>query len=108
MSADAFASIAARYLADPRVSDGTGFGTKPGLRVDGHIFVMHVRGGLGVKLPAARVTGLVAEGIGTPMSTRPNRPMREWIAVPDPGRWDDLVAESFAFVGGVDPDHAGD
>jgi hypothetical protein len=107
MSEDPLARLVAAYRTDPRVIEGTGFGTKPGLRVDGHIFAMSVAGGLGVKLPAARVAALTSQGIGHPMATRPNRPMREWLVVADPKYWEILAAESYAFVAGLGaPDEA--
>jgi len=67
-------AVSPRAVRDPA---GTGFGTKPGLRVDGHIFAMQVKGGLGLKLPAARVATLIGQGTGRPMATRPNRPLRK-------------------------------
>lgn len=35
-----FARLAAKFEDDPRVKQGTGFGTSPGLTVDGKIFAM--------------------------------------------------------------------
>jgi hypothetical protein len=50
-----------RFLADPDVSEGTGFGTTPGLRVGTEICAMIGRvGELVVKLPKGRVHRLVA------------------------------------------------
>jgi hypothetical protein len=104
MTEEAISRLAAQYLSDPRVSSGTGFGTKPGLRVDGHIFAMAVKGGLGVKLPAERAAALVAAGRATPMQTRPDRPMREWVVVADESLWQPLARESYAFVGATRPE----
>jgi hypothetical protein len=101
MTDDALVRLLDAYRTDPRVTEGTGFGTKPGLRIDGHIFAMQVTGGLGVKLPAPRVAALTSQGIGHPMATRPDRPMREWLVVADPNYWELLAAEAYAFVTGV-------
>lgn len=60
-----FRKIRHRFLADPDVSQGTGFGTTPGLRVGTEIFAMLGRDGeLVVKLPKGRVDRLVASGLG--------------------------------------------
>lgn len=75
------------------------FGTAT-LRVDGRIAAMTPGDHLVLKLPAARVTGLVASGEGLPFpDDRP--PMREWVSVAsdDPAVWHGLVAESLAYVG---------
>jgi SEC-C motif len=49
--AAAFAAIAERLRCEAGVSEGTGFGANAGLRVDGKIFAMLVRGELVVKWP---------------------------------------------------------
>ena len=49
-----FERLAARFLGDPAIIAGTGFGANPGLRVRNRIFAMLVRGQLVVKLPKAR------------------------------------------------------
>ncbi|CAN5313812.1 hypothetical protein BH20ACT24_BH20ACT24_24460 [soil metagenome] len=46
-----FESLAVALLAEPGVSQGTGFGRSPGLRVGGKVFAMLVKGELVAKLP---------------------------------------------------------
>src|SRR5580700_9118114 len=78
---------------------GAGFG-RSALRYRGKIFAMHVRGALVVKLPADRVTALVAAGHGVHFDANKGTPMREWLAAaPDsPASWPDLSREALAFA----------
>jgi hypothetical protein len=95
-----FENLAARYLERPGVISGTGFGSNPGLRLNGRIFAMAVRGSLVVKLPATRAADLVAAGTARPFETAPGRVMREWVSI-DPGteaEWSDLMEEAFRFA----------
>jgi len=95
-----FRELADAALADPAVRPGTGFGAAPGLRVDGKLFALLVRGALVVKLPRERVDALVAAGAGTRFEPGPGRVMREWVAVPAGAApaWEALVGEALAFV----------
>ncbi len=95
-----FERIGAPYLARPEVTAGTGFGNNPGLRVDGRIFAMLVRGRLVVKLPAARVAESIERGTGERLEMGDGRRMREWLSVAVEGAsdWPRLVEEAFAFV----------
>ena len=72
------------------------------LKVDGKIFAMPAQGTLVVKLPAARVATLVAQGRGERFDPGHGRLMKEWIAL-DGGEdeWLELAREAFAFVGGL-------
>lgn len=96
-----FEQIVARFLPDPAVTEGTGFGSSPGLRVNGKIFAMLLRGELIVKLPRERVEELVAARTGTPFDPGHGRVMKEWATVParHSDAWDQLANESFEFVG---------
>ena len=96
-----FAAVAAQLRDVPGVEAGTGFGTNPGLRVGGRIFAMLVHDALVVKLPAERVTTLVADGTASRFSIG-ERETREWAAIADgtPEEWIELAREAFAFVGG--------
>ncbi|MGY2084827.1 hypothetical protein [Blastococcus sp. SYSU DS0539] len=60
-------------------------------------------GALIVKLPAARVQELVAEGRGEPCSPRPGRPVREWVRIPEPDEAACVtyLREARAFVAGT-------
>jgi hypothetical protein len=100
-----FAELAAAYLADPTITEGTGFGSNPGLRVNGHIFAMLVRDELVAKLPKARVDALVAAGAGARFDPGHGRLMKEWVTAPldSDADWGDLADEALAFVG---PPHA--
>ncbi|HEX4089954.1 MAG TPA: hypothetical protein VHZ33_14675 [Trebonia sp.] len=84
---------------------GAGFG-RSALRYRGRIFAMHVRGALVVKLPADRVTALVAAGHGAHFDANKGTPMREWLAAADdaPLSWSDLAAEALAFAEDEDED----
>jgi len=96
-----FDRIAERYRDDPSVTEGTGFGSSPGLRVAGKIFAMLSHDELVVKLPAARVDALIANGTATRFDAGKGRPMREWATIPA-GRskwWREIADEAFAFVG---------
>lgn len=98
----AFARIAERLLLDPRVSEGTGFGTRAGLRAGTKIFAMVRRGELVVKLPWSRVDELVAGGVAGRFDPRGDgRLMKEWATVSFTHwrRWSRLADEALAFVG---------
>jgi predicted DNA-binding protein (MmcQ/YjbR family) len=97
-----FERIAERYLDEPAVSRGTGFGSSAGLRVGGKIFAMLDREGeLVLKLPKEQVDELIAAGKGGRFNPRRDgRLMREWVTVPVSGRaeWERLMDEAFQFV----------
>jgi hypothetical protein len=96
----AFDAVAARFLGEPAITEGTGFGSNPGLRVDGHIFAMLVRGEFVLKLAAARCAELTAGGAGRRFEIG-RRAMREWVVItgpPDAGAWTALAGEALAFV----------
>ncbi len=96
-----FERLAVRFVGDPAVSQGTGFGSIPGLRVGNKIFAMLARGELVVKLPLGRVDQLVDSGSATRFDPGHGRLMREWVAIPFErvADWDGLIEEAFSFVG---------
>jgi hypothetical protein len=97
-----FDRIAERYLDQPGVSRGTGFGSSAGLRVGGKIFAMLDRQGeLVLKLPAEQVDELIGSGAGGRFEPRRDgRLMREWVTVPVSGGadWERLIGEALQFV----------
>jgi hypothetical protein len=96
-----FEQLAAGFLADPEIAEGTGFGSAPGLRIKGKIFAMLVKDHLVVKLPKERVDELVSTGAGTQFDPGHGRLMKEWASVaPDsPEDWERLAGEALKFVG---------
>lgn len=101
MSADAFDTLARSFLGNPAVSTGRMFGSD-GLKIDGKVFAMIVKGNLVVKLPAERCASLIEAGHAHPFDPGHGRLMKEWVAVPPARarRWPKLADEARAFVGG--------
>ena len=100
-AADLFAQLASRLLDEPRVQQGTGFGSVPGLRADKKIFAMLCRGELVVKLPRHRVDQLVADGTAERFDARRDgRLMKEWATIPPEHShtWESLAIEALGFV----------
>lgn len=100
-AADLFAQLASRLLDEPRVQQGTGFGSVPGLRADKKIFAMLCRGELVVKLPRHRVDQLVADGTAERRNARRDgRRMKEWATIPPEHShtWESLAIEALRFV----------
>ncbi len=71
----------------------------PGMKVDGQIFAMSVRGELVFKLPADRCDQLVASH-GARSFESGGRQMREWVVVPRAGTREavELAEEALVFV----------
>ena len=80
----AFGRIVAAFARDPRVTvpaeQRGAFGSN-GLKLDGKIFAMLVRGSLVLKLPRDVVEALVTSGRGEPFETGGGRAMKEWVVV---------------------------
>ncbi|MBL8933670.1 MAG: hypothetical protein JNM69_03905 [Archangium sp.] len=105
-SEQAWSALARAFGADPRVTLPAGdrgqFGQN-GLRVDGKVFAMTVKGALVVKLPAREIDDAVASGLGERLSMG-RRVMKEWLVVHEPPkRWLMIATRARAFVAGDQP-----
>jgi hypothetical protein len=98
-----FERIGEKHRSDPRVTEGTGFGASPGLKVNGKIFAMLVRAALIVKVPSDQVDLLITEGVAEPMQMGTKSPMREWVRVPveHSRRWPRLANDALEFVASI-------
>jgi hypothetical protein len=87
-------------LYDPAIGRGTIMG-HPCVRLAGRFVTCLDRDGtsLILKLPADRVSALIADGTGLPFAQTGN-PMREWVMIPgaDRTRWQHLLAEAVTFA----------
>jgi TfoX/Sxy family transcriptional regulator of competence genes len=95
----AFAPVADAFAKDRQVSCGKMMASV-GLKVNGKIFAMSVRGSFVAKLPKARVDELVASGAGEYFDPRKDgRLMKEWVTIAGrKGTWTELAREAYAFV----------
>jgi hypothetical protein len=84
----------------PQEPDRHAFGAGA-LKVDGSIFAMEVRERIVLKLPAVRVSQLIAAGTGEPFRNGKGSPMREWVAITtdQASTVTRLAEEALAFVG---------
>ncbi len=95
-----FKEILDAYAAGKK-EPGRRFGTN-GLKVNGKLFAMSVRGKLVVKLPKDRVDTLVASGVGERFDPGHGRVMKEWLEVAGAKTsWVDLTKEAHDFVKGL-------
>jgi hypothetical protein len=103
-SAEAFAKLVKSLTrgdasVEPPKPSRREFGSN-GLKVNGKIFAMLVRGALVVKLPKARVAALIASGIGGHFDAGKGRPMKEWVTIlATTTEWAPLAREARKFVG---------
>lgn len=98
---DLFWEIADELQADdPRIVEGTIMGGRC-LRVGTEFLALagFKTGGLVVKLPAKRVTEIIAAGQGEPFAPA-RKVFKEWVSVPKTDRegWTALLLEGVAFV----------
>jgi TfoX/Sxy family transcriptional regulator of competence genes len=95
-----FAPIVDAYAADPLVTAGRMMASF-GLKVNGKIFVMFVKGRFVAKLPKSRVDELVASGEGERFDPGRGRLMKEWASLDadSPGLLE-LAGEAYRFVRG--------
>lgn len=102
-----FADLVDEFVTQPDVTPPMAAlnGRRPfgatGLKVRGKIFAMLYGQRLTLKLPAARVTALLAEGAGERFDPRRDgRAMKQWIVLAPSyqGDWLPLAREALAFV----------
>ncbi len=101
-AAAAFRAVQLHHGALDPAPAGRGFGSGA-LKVGGKIFASLSSGDrLLLKLPAARVDALIAQGAGERFTTGPGRPKREWITIgpSHASLWIALSDEARAFVAG--------
>ena len=96
-----FGALVEALSPEPGVTLGhgrRGFGSGT-LTVDGRIFAMVANDRLVLKLPAARVTALIAAGRGHPFSAGKAVPLKEWTGLDDAtADWAELAREALVFV----------
>lgn len=96
-----FAPVLNAFAHDQEVTCGKMFASM-GLKVNGKIFAMHVKGAFVAKLPRDRVEILVRLRHVTPFDPGHGRVMKEWVAVAgDEGSWVALAREARRFVAGI-------
>lgn len=93
-----FEAVAARLRGERGVTEGTGFGASPGLRVDGKIFAMLAHDEFVLKLPARRCADLVSGGAARPFDRGQGKPLREWVVIGADADWLALAREALEFV----------
>ena len=79
-SAQDFESVAQAFLMVPGVSRAKMFGS-PTLKTGSKVFACLFKGTLVVKLPADRVSTLIASGMGRPFDPGMGRIMKEWVVI---------------------------
>ena len=94
-----FAPIVSAFARDRQVKCGRMFSSNSVLNVNRKIFAMLTKGNLVVKLPKARVDGMVSRGQGTHFDPGHGRMMKEWVVV-SPGKmdWIELAREARRYV----------
>lgn len=95
---------ASRKLLDEHPHDEMGrMLHSPGLKTAGMFYAFAAGDDLVVKLPAARVTALIATGVGRPCEPRPGRPMRQWVRLAPVGEGicTAYLVEAREFVAGL-------
>lgn len=95
-----FAPIVRAFAKDPQVTLGKML-VSLGLKVNGKVFAMLVKGNFVAKLPKERVAELVGSGKGKYFDRGDGKPMKEWVSVaPGKAPWLELAREAHRFVSG--------
>jgi hypothetical protein len=93
-----FAAVVEAFVRDRQVSYGKMFASM-GLKVNGKIFAMHVKGKFVAKLPKERVDELVRQRRGDYFDPGHGRLMKEWVALTGAQlSWVELAREAHRFV----------
>jgi len=93
-----FAPILSEFARRANPAAPRKFGSN-GLKVNGKLFALFTQGTLVVKLPPARVSMLVTEGVGKPFDPGHGRLMKGWLTVTNSrASWVNLVKEALHFV----------
>jgi hypothetical protein len=95
----AFAPIVDAFRHDEKISLARMFGSD-GLKINGKVFVMMVKGDLVAKLPKERVAALISARLGEHFDPGHGRAMKEWIVLKPKERtqWLTLAKEAQQFV----------
>ena len=98
----AFAPIAAAFRGGRNITEARMFGSS-GLKADGRVFVMVVKGNLVVKLPAPRIQELIGSRVAQPFDPGHGKVMKEWASIPvtHSTKWLALAEEAHRFVSGA-------
>jgi TfoX/Sxy family transcriptional regulator of competence genes len=95
-----FALVVQAFAADAQVTRGKMFGSI-GLKVNGKVFAILVKGKFIAKLPRHRVDAIVAAGSGEYFDPGHGRPSKEWVSVAgEQPPWVELAKEAYRFVKG--------
>ncbi len=93
-----FVPVVSAFARDRNVSAGT-LMSSYGLKVNGKIFAMLVRGEFVVKLPKQKVDQIVSGGNGRRFDPGHGRLMKEWVVVAmRRANWVALAKEAYQFV----------
>ena len=93
-----FLPVVEAFATDRQVTYGKMFASM-GLKVNGKIFAMMVKGRFVAKLPKERVDGLVRAGKGEHFDPGHGRLMKEWVSLgADASSWTELAREAHRFV----------
>ena len=99
MTDESWEDLVERFV-DGDVTPGHMFGCA-GLRTGRRFFAIRWHEQLVLKLPAARLAGLVGSGQGRPFEPMEGRRMNGWVVLAGPAAGPDLVEEARAYVAGL-------
>lgn len=96
-----FVSVIKFFDGDESIAVGRMFGST-GLKANGKVFAMMVKGRFVVKLPKARVDEIVKSGIGNYFDPGHGKLMKEWVSLSGASEtWVELANEAKGFVGRI-------